>query len=176
MKLGLKGNEVKIVPYNKEWQHEYLRIKDEILKYTNLKDNQIEHIGSTAIEGIQAKPIIDILLGVEDFRSLDKSILIGLKQIGFHKLDVVRLGEIILAKFSDDTRAEKTHFIHIVTYGKDLWKDLLFFRDYLKNNEEAKDYYTKLKMNYLEKSSIGINEYTNFKEDYVKYIYRKRIN
>lgn len=176
MKLGLRGNEVKIVPYTKEWQYEYSRIKNEILKNTNLQEHQIEHIGSTAIEGIRAKPIIDILLGVEDLRKLDKSIFKGLANIGFYKLDVVRLGEIIFAKFSDNTKEEKTHFIHLVEYGKDLWKDLLFFRDYLNTNEEAQDYYTKLKMSYIEKRSTGINEYTNSKEDYVKYIFRKRTN
>lgn len=49
MKLGLKNNEVVIVPYDKEWKDEFNKAKTEIIQYTNLKPNQIEHIGSTSI-------------------------------------------------------------------------------------------------------------------------------
>ena len=174
MELGLKGNEVKIVPYTKEWRHEFLRVKKEIHQNTDLEENRIEHMGSTAIEGMRAKPIIDILVGVDELTALDSSVVEGLKAIGFYRLRVDRPGEIVFAKFIDDTYREKTHFIHLVEYGGELWENLLFFRDYLIANEEAREEYTELKLDYLEKSSTGINEYTNHKEDFVKNIFAKR--
>ena len=175
MELGLRGNEVKIVPYTKEWRQEFLRVKKEIHQHTNLEENQIEHIGSTAIEGMQAKPIIDILVGVDDLTGLDSSIAKGLKAIGFYRLRVDRPGEIVFAKFSDDTYQEKTHFIHLVEYGEDLWGNLLFFRDYLIADEKEREEYTNLKLDYLKKSSTGINEYTDHKEDFVRSIFKKRV-
>ena len=175
MELGLKGNEVKIVPYTQEWRHEFIRVKKEIHQHTSLGGNRIEHMGSTAIEGMRAKPIIDILVGVDDLTALEPSVGKGLKAIGFYRLRVERPGEIVFAKFTDDTYQEKTHFIHLVEYGEELWGNLLFFRDYLIANEEARKEYTELKLDYLKTSSTGINEYTDHKEDFVRSIFNKRV-
>ncbi len=174
MKLGLKNNEVKIVPYTKEWHKEFISVQKEIHQHTNIKENRIEHMGSTAIEGMSAKPIIDILVAVDDLSILDSSVVEGLKAIGFHRLRVERPGEIVFAKFTDDTFEEKTHFIHLVEHEKDLWRNLLFFRDYLSANENARQDYTNLKQDYLKIHSTGINEYTDYKEAFVKKIFKKR--
>src|SRR5699024_12474101 len=79
-----------------------------------------------------------------------------------------------LAKFSDDTYEEKTHFIHLVDYGKKLWKDLIFFRDYLNANESARVKYSSLKKEFLNKHKGDIKAYTDYKESFVKEIFRKR--
>lgn len=175
MKLGLKGNEVKIVSYTEAWHHEFERVKKGILEQTGLAENRIEHIGSTAIKQMRAKPIIDIVVGVDDLTELDTSIVQGLATIGFLRLRVERPGEIVFAKFTDDTYQEKTHFIHLVDYEKELWQNLLFFRDYLIENEEARQNYMNLKEDYLKLHDTGINEYTNHKEAFVKEIFNKRI-
>ncbi len=66
MELGLKKDEVKIVPHHAQWSCEFERVKRSMLHILNVNEKRIEHIGSTAIKGIKAKPIIDILLGMED--------------------------------------------------------------------------------------------------------------
>lgn len=83
MKLGLKGNEVKVVPYTPEWHSEFLRIQKEISKSINIEEKRIEHIGSTAIKDMLAKPIIGLLVGVDKLEELDLSIINGLKQTDF---------------------------------------------------------------------------------------------
>ena len=85
MELGLKSNEVRIVPYTSEWRDEFLKVKKEILQQTDIKEECIEHIGSTAIINIPAKPIIDILAGVDDLTKVDSSLIDGLKMIGFYR-------------------------------------------------------------------------------------------
>ena len=56
MKLGLKGNEVRLVDFTPEWKEEFLRVKKLIMETTKLDQKRIEHIGSTAIKGMSAKP------------------------------------------------------------------------------------------------------------------------
>ena len=175
MKLGLKSNEVRLVDYTPEWKEEFLSVKKEIKETTKLDENRIEHIGSTAIKGMSAKPIIDILVGVDDLSKVTKDLFKDFYRAGFLRLNVERSGEIVLAKFTDDAYEEKTHFIHLVEYQKELWNNLIFFRDYLNSNEIARKQYIEIKIEYLRKSSTGINEYTDFKEQFVKSIFKKRI-
>lgn len=174
MSLGLKKDEVRLEAHNEEWEKEFLRVKKDILKSTPIQENRIEHIGSTAIKNIVAKPIIDLVVGVDDIENVDRSIFLGLKEVGFLRLAVERTNEIVLAKFKDDTYEEKTHFIHLVEYNKELWKNLIFFRNYLNSNETAREQYRELKMKFLEENIGGIIEYTEYKEQFVKRIYEER--
>lgn len=64
MKLGLKNGEARVVPYNEKWHEDFLKVKNEIVRETGIPKERIEHIGSTAIKGIVAKPILDIVVGV----------------------------------------------------------------------------------------------------------------
>lgn len=138
MKLGLKKNEVVLVPYEAGWKREFADTKKKIMEHTNLQSYQIEHIGSTSIEGISAKPVIDIVIGVENFNLLDKAFFMGLKEAGFYRLQVERPDEIICAKFTDASFETKTHFIHLVEFNKEKWHQMRFFRDYLNANEAVK--------------------------------------
>ncbi|MFJ8531305.1 GrpB family protein [Bacillus sp. NPDC094106] len=174
MELGLKGDEIKFVHYTDEWQKEFTKVKNDIQKNTHIEENRIEHIGSTAIEGILAKPIVDILVAVNDLNSVEESIIKGLKKIGFLRLKVKRPGEIVFAKFTDGSFEKRTHYIHLVEYKKDLWNNLIFFRDYLNEHEETREEYTNLKLDYVKICSTGIREYTDHKERFVKSIFRKR--
>lgn len=174
MNLGLKNNEVRLVEYSPKWRGEFERSKNLILNHTHIPENRIEHIGSTSIIGMSAKPIIDIIIGVDDLEKVDKTLFKELEKAGFFRLKVNRPNEIVLAKFLDESYKVKTHFIHLVEYKKDLWHNLIFFRDYLNNNKEDREKYLDIKKKYVSKSSTGIIDYTNYKENFVKEIYKKR--
>lgn len=176
MKLGLKKDEVLLVPHSSEWNAEFSMIKQQIQKHTQIAHERIEHIGSTSIKGIMAKPIVDIVVGLEVINPIEKSLTDGLKKAGFLKLRVERPGEVVFAKFTDDTYEEKTHFIHLVEYKKELWKNLIFFRDYLNTHETSRKEYEQLKLDYVQKSDTGIQAYTDHKEEFVNGIYAKRLN
>ena len=123
-----------------------------------------------------AKPIIDILVGVDDIAKVDKAIFKGLQNIGFLRLRVERPGEIVFAMFTDETYEVKTHFIHMVDYDKELWKNQLFFRDYLNSNDEVRDEYRNIKLTSAKQEDVNINTYTDLKEPFVKSIFNKRTN
>lgn len=175
MKLGLKRDEVRLETYTVEWHKEFHRVKQEILKSTPIQENRIQHIGSTAIKDMVAKPILDLVVGVDDIENVDKVIFQGLKEAGFLRLRVQLPNEIVLAKFTDESYEEKTHYIHLVEYDSELWRNLIFFRDYLNSNQTAREQYKNLKIEFVKEKNGGINEYTDYKEQFVSEIYGKRI-
>ena len=162
------------MPYTNEWKTEFTRVKEALLKQMDIRANCIEHIGSTAITDMVAKPIIDILVGVNDIEKVDISFMEALHKVGFLRLKVERPGEIVFAKFTDDTFVVKTHFIHVVEYEKELWRNLVFFRDYLNANEKAREEYKRLKISYATRGNIEITEYTDLKEPFVRNIFTKK--
>lgn len=174
MKLGLKKDEVRLESYTSKWKEEFTNVKKDLIKFTNLEEFRIEHIGSTAIKGMSAKPLIDIVVGIDDLENVNKELFKSFSHAGFLRLKVERQGEIVLAKFTDETYQEKTHFIHLVEYQKELWNNLIFFRDHLNSNEDAKKKYLNIKLEYLNKFSTGVNEYTDFKREFVNEIVKKR--
>ncbi|WP_301420994.1 GrpB family protein [Mammaliicoccus lentus] len=174
MQLGLKKNEIRLEKYTDEWPDEFTKIKNELLKHTQLEEYRIEHIGSTSIQGMSAKPIIDIVVGVDNLKTVDEALFNSFRKAGFLRLRVEKPKEIVLAKFTDEMYQVKTHFIHLVEYQQEIWNNLIFFRDYLNSNEKARKEYLDIKTTYLKNTSSGIKEYTDFKEDFVKYIYNKK--
>lgn len=170
MLLGLNPDEVRLADHSPGWKTEFQKVRKDLLENTNIPGSHIEHIGSTAITGIPAKPIIDIMAAIEDLAALDPSLIAGLKAAGFLQLKVKRPGEVVFARFGDDDYKIKTHFLHLVEYEGELWNNLLFFRDYLNENEDARKEYVQLKLDYIKKTSTGIKEYTDYKESFVKRI------
>ncbi|HLQ98565.1 MAG TPA: GrpB family protein [Candidatus Dormibacteraeota bacterium] len=149
MKLGLKRNEVMLVPYTYQWHNEFIKVRKDIQKFTDLNEERIEHIGSTSIKNMDAKPIIDIVVGVNDITKIDSSLISAFKEVGFLRLRVEKPNDIVVAKFTDDTYDKKTHYIHLVNYREELWNDLIFFRDYLNDNESERRKYLELKKNFI---------------------------
>lgn len=174
MELGLKKNEVKLVDYDQDWKTEFNEIQKSIIQYTHLSEDDIQHIGSTSIHGMMAKPVIDLLIGLNCLDSVDHSFFDQIQKAGFFRLKVQREQEIILAKFKDDTFEIKTHFIHLVEKNGKNWNDLIFFRNYLRDHVEAQNAYSSLKQQYVEQKQTGISEYTTYKEQFVNQIVSKQ--
>lgn len=174
MRLGLKRDEVRLVPYTNSWEEAFIKAKGDIERHTGLESAQIEHIGSTAIKGMRAKPIIDILVGTDNIAPPDKDLMDGLHKADFLRLRVERPGEIVCARFTDQTYQEKTHFLHLTEFQSTLWENLIFFRNYLNENVDAKEEYARIKQTFVDGASNGINAYTDHKEAFVKGIFAKR--
>lgn len=170
MKLGLSRNEVRLVEYDKSWNKEFNRTKESILLNSNFSEKEIQHIGSTSIDGMAAKPIIDILLGVENLDKVSEDSYKKLEEIGFFRLKIQLEEEIVLAKFLDDIYKVKTHYIHLVQKNSPKWEELLFFRNYLRENQWAKQKYQSIKMEGVKEYKTDIKAYTEYKESFVQSI------
>lgn len=168
MKLGLERDEVRILPYDKSWKYEFQNTKNNIKSIINISDKRIEHIGSTAIYKMDSKPIVDIVLGVDSFDSVNKEFEKDLYKIGFLRLKIEKDNEIIFAKFKDEDYKIRTHYLHILIYKDKLWQDFIKFRDILNSQKDLKEEYRNIKLNYSKNKNYGIVDYTNSKKDFVK--------
>lgn len=168
--LGLDRKSVRLVPHRKEWKALFEREKK--LLHAALGDYAlaIEHIGSTAIAGIFAKPIIDILVGVGDLSEVEKY-LSPLEQIGYEYR-----GEAGIAGrryFRKGISAVSTHHLSIAETGGEIWRRHILFRDYLRANAEAAQRYDELKKNLATKFRDRREDYTNAKTGFVEEILAK---
>ncbi len=126
----------------------------------------IEHIGSTAIPGLAAKPVIDIMAGV---RSLEVSLaaLPLLEPLGYcyfsYKAEVMHW----FCKPSDEVR---THHLHLVPFRSRLWIERLAFRDHLRTHPEACDAYAVLKRQLAKRYRNDRDTYTEQKTAFIESI------
>ena len=139
--LGLRRGTVSVVPHRDEWEQYALQtigLLREILRDAAV---DIQHVGSTAIKGICAKPIIDIAVGTADIGGiLDMRDALGEKGFIFRGQDIP--GQYLFVRGEGETR---THHIHVVRYGGADWNNYINMRDYLNCHEDDAREYSELK-------------------------------
>ncbi|MGO1368844.1 MAG: GrpB family protein [Senegalia sp. (in: firmicutes)] len=154
--LGLPKGVVKLETYDPKWVLEYEREEDIIQNCIGNNIIDIQHVGSTSLEGLSAKPIIDIAIGVD-------SILEGYKCIEpFEQLGYVYKGEAGISGrlfFSKGDVHTTKHHVHVEKIDSINWLNQILFRDYLRIDDDVRDEYDKLK----KKLSL---EYANDREIY----------
>ncbi len=172
---------ITVVDYNplwvKKYEEESLHIKD------ILSDNciTIYHIGSTSVEGLAAKPIIDIMVAVRSLEKVD-CVAEAFSKIGYEYLGEFGIeGRRYLRKGgderthqihifqADDWNDERTHQIHI--FQADDWNNIgrhLAFRDYMRTHEKEREEYAKIKIELAKKFPYDIDGYCDGKENFVR--------
>lgn len=156
-----------IAPYDAAWpsmfEAERAVIEGRIARYIV---GGIEHIGSTAVPDLPAKPVIDIMVGVQ---SLDDSLpaLPLLEPLDYcyfpYKSDVMHW----FCKPSDEVR---THHLHLVPFGSRLWHERLRFRDHLRAQPEARAAYAALKQQLAARYRDDRDAYTEQKTSFIQAI------
>lgn len=100
----------------------------------------IEHIGSTSIPGIWAKPIVDIMIGVKSL-PLEKSQICKVIELGYEYLGEAGVsGRIYFRK-----RFPKAYNVHITQFGNLIWNNNILLRDFLRSNKDEAMRYSELK-------------------------------
>jgi GrpB-like predicted nucleotidyltransferase (UPF0157 family) len=102
----------------------------------------IEHVGSTAVPGLAANPVIDIMAGVRDLASSMPAIE-ALKPLRYCYFDYKAEVTHWFCKPSD---VERTHHLHLVPFGSRLWRERLAFRDRLRGDAATRKAYLRLKL------------------------------
>ena len=128
----------------------------------------IQHIGSTAVKNIQAKPVIDIIVGVKDFADIDKFTPI-LEDNGFFFMGHEgKEGQPVYQCGEFDAAIKEmiflTHYIHIVKFGSRQWIDYLNMRDYLNSHPDEAKTYEKIKLESSRKNGESLRNYHSDKK------------
>ncbi|HEY4483257.1 MAG TPA: GrpB family protein [Candidatus Paceibacterota bacterium] len=163
--LGLQRGTVRLEEYNPEWRNLFEQEKELLLKTFGSRIIAIEHIGSTAIPGLESKPIIDISVAVESLDDIDDFIT-KLQELGYEYMPERRFSD---RQFFPKGPAEKrTHHVSLVEITSETgWNNHILFRDYLREHADVRNEYAKLKRELAEKYADNRGEYTERKKKFV---------
>jgi len=156
--------QVEIVPYDPAWPGRFAE-EAEILRGALAAwiAGPIEHIGSTAVPGLAAKPVIDIMLGVE---SLDasRSAIAAATELGYcyapYQVDLEHW-------FCKPSFAFRTHHLHLIPTGAPQWRRPIAFRDYLRAHADVAAEYEALKRRLAAEHRLDREAYTAAKRPFI---------
>lgn len=168
MSLRLERGTVQLEPHDKYLDKTATQTIETLKSILGDDAIDIQHIGSTAIPAIKAKPIIDIVVEVTDFdRIMLHNEQLRRKGIFYQDSDV----ECQLLDVMGDMEADiRTHHIHIVKWNGTEWKNYIHFIDYLKANENMALQYENLKEEMEGKYADDRVAYTNNKQNMINRI------
>lgn len=154
---------IHLEPYDKQWadrfNDEHRLLIGEIGPYMAA----IEHFGSTSVPGMTAKPIVDILVGVENARHTDE-ILPKLAAMGYENLgESGIIGRIYLRK-----RGELAYNVHIVSYRGDIWNHNIIIRDYLRAHAVEAERYSEIKQRIVSQGARTLLRYSDEKNAFME--------
>lgn len=168
-----KTRVIEVVPYNPEWKKEFEKIKAMINNYIGDLILAIEHVGSTSIDGLAAKPIIDLDVVIESFNVLP-TIIERLAKVGFeHEGNLGIEGREAFKRIFNDGFM-KYHLYVCPKDGKEYLQHIAF-RDYLRINESARKEYEELKLKLADTFRYDADNYCNHKTEFVRKILDKTI-
>jgi len=162
-----------LTEYNPEWRNKFLAEKELLLdSLKTVKIIGIEHIGSTAIPGLIAKPTIDILLEIKDGADISH-MTEQLKRIGYNSIPKPENPPphlMFVKGYSITGYCGQTYHIHIRYLGD--WDELVF-RDYLVRNPDVVQLYVGLKKRLSVSYKNDREKYTDAKTDFIKDIIQR---
>jgi GrpB-like predicted nucleotidyltransferase (UPF0157 family) len=163
--IGLKRGRVELLPHNEEWHRLFADEKARILDAVGDGTLAIEHIGSTAVCGISAKPILDILIGMPDFDP-ELPFVNYLESIGYEYK-----GENGIPERHYFGKGEpRTVHLNVVRFAGEFWLKHIAFRDHLNQNPDAAREYEELKRLLAERFQNDREAYTTGKAEFIQKI------
>jgi GrpB-like predicted nucleotidyltransferase (UPF0157 family) len=156
-----------IVAYDPQWAAMYEEEKARILDAIGEKVLAIEHIGSTAVPGLGAKPIIDMMAGI---RSMSHSMdcIQPLEELGYEYFFYPEFPT--RRFFRDGPMGEGPHHLHMTEYLSGFWREKLTFRDFLRTHHEVAQEYHKLKTEWADRFGADRERYEAYTEAKTSFI------
>ncbi len=157
-----------IVSADPSWAESFEHAKAELAIALGARVIEMEHIGSTAVPGLAAKPVIDVLIGVKSLDDVAACVPI-LEKRGWEFPEDFNKGLEGRRFFIKRTvEGARTHHAHFVVHRGPLWEEYVAFRDALRNSDELRNRYEALKRDLAAKFHDQRELYTANKTDFVK--------
>ncbi len=166
----MRTKHVIVLPYDKKWQQDFAKIKEELQQALGDIAIAIEHVGSTSVEGLAAKPIIDIDVVVKKENVLNA--IKVLESIGY--IYEGNLGIEGREAFSYERKEHlQTHHLYVCPEDSEELKRHLAFRDYLRSHKYAVEQYGKIKLEAARLYPEDIDKYIEYKSPVIDQIYEQ---
>ena len=161
--LGLEKGRARIVPYSPEWvqlfEQEEKRLRDLVGEYVL----DIQHVGSTSISGMPAKPILDIGITIAQYEDGNNCIK-PIESLGYKYR-----GEFGVARRYYYVKGDpRTHHIHMLERDSKEWQRMIFFRDSLRKDKGIAQEYAELKRRLADQYQNDREAYTEGKTGFIK--------
>jgi GrpB-like predicted nucleotidyltransferase (UPF0157 family) len=169
------GTTVALCEYSSAWPDQFNRARDAIQVAVQVENTVIEHIGSTAIPGLAAKPVVDIMLGLPSLDDPVGPIQEPLGNIGYLWMEAYleRLPNRLFF-YRENSDGQRTEHLHVVVYEGPEWKRHLLFRDYLRAHPDVAGEYERLKRDLAPKFA-DTTRYSDAKTPWIRAIERRAL-
>ena len=165
--LGLEKGVVKLLPHDEHWHRLFAEEEARIFEAIGDFVLAIEHIGSTSICGIAAKPVLDIAVSINDRTSGEKCVA-PLEELGYtYRGENGIAGRFYFVKGAPQAR---THHLHMLLADSAELKNHLAFRDHLRQNPEEAARYDRLKKHLAERFPRDRDAYLDGKTEFIERI------
>ncbi|WPU96649.1 GrpB family protein [Mucilaginibacter sabulilitoris] len=159
---GIIDEKITVSDYNPQWPELFKEEAFEIHNVLSPVKFKLEHIGSTAVIGLSAKPVVDIMLGPTSWKSLPE-IKSGLIALGYEYLGEAGVpGREYFRK-----RRAQAFNVHIMLSDSELWRNNILLRDYLLSQPEAAKKYAQIKEEAIAQRIDTLIAYSNHKTQFI---------
>lgn len=160
-----------VQPYNKEWKSDFEAIRSELDIALGDLAMRIEHVGSTSVEGLSAKPVIDIDVVIRD-RSVLPEVVIALQKTGYNHEGNLGIPGREAFKYEGKEHLRK-HHLYVCAQDSEGLRKHITFRDYLRSHPEAVAEYSRVKEEGARLYPWDIDKYIEHKSPFIEKIYKK---
>lgn len=162
---------VVVLPYDEQWKQDFLMIKNELVSALGQLATRIEHVGSTSVEGLSAKPIIDIDVVIKEYTVLEE-VISALGAIGYrHEGDLGIAGREAF-KYDGKDHLRK-HHLYVCPENSPELKRHIAFRDYLRTHPDAVREYSNIKEEGARNYPYDIDKYIEHKTPFIERVYKE---
>lgn len=166
----MRTKKVVVLPYDRTWQSDFEEIKREIEGAIGDLMIGIEHVGSTSVEGMSAKPIIDIDVIIQDYTAFD-AVVRRLEAIGYVHEGNLGIKDREEFKYSNKPHLRQHHLYVCPEQSEELYRHITF-RDFLATNPEAVKKYSAVKEKAAQLFPDNIEKYIAYKSPCIEELYR----
>lgn len=172
--LGLRHGYNLLVDYDPGWENAFLEEQKRLESALAGIQKGVEHFGSTSVEGLRAKPILDILVGVAPLSEWMECRL-PLEGLGYDYAEHAGVaGHYVFGRGRD--RTERTHLVHVVEFNGQSWQLNLAFRDALRADSDLRRDYQRTKENAALMAPEGRAKYNKLKHAFIEQIKARLLN
>jgi GrpB-like predicted nucleotidyltransferase (UPF0157 family) len=165
-------DDVVLVPYDAQWPDVFAQEAARVRHLLGDLVTRVEHIGSTAVPGLHAKPIIDLLVGVRSLDQAKQQAVPVLEAVGYsYWRDNPEQERMFLVK-GLPPNGPRTHHLHMVEPASMVWERVLF-RDYLRSHPSEAQRYAQLKHELAAQFPHDREAYTDGKTMYIAAVLAK---